>query len=205
MSAFLTGVAACLILASSARAGALAPAPASAGSVIAAWPEKARLLAAAMIQEYGAPDEVNVAELTWRHSHPWTMLVVFRDAQSAEHPNNLLEALAYEVPLRRWRALNAFDRGVGYDPVRKELVARAETEGRNILAVNLADEIVRGRMSPSEAAAFYDRVVELARDGKNSSSMSRFQFLPALRAAAPRRPGPGIDLPREIDEFHRMR
>jgi hypothetical protein len=170
-------------------------------AVTADWPEKARLLAAATIQEYGRPDEVRADELTWTRRHPWTRIAVYRDAQSVENPNDLLQSLSYEVSPRRWRALSAFDRGVAYDPVRKELVARGESEEANLLALNLADEIVEGKRTPAEAAEFYDRTLKLSRSGKSSSYMFRLMFSPALREVTRRRRGLNEDLRREVQRL----
>lgn len=166
------------------------------------WPEKARLLAAATVQEYGQPDEIRADQLTWRRRHPWTMIAVYRDAQSIESPNNLLQALPYEVSPRRWRALSSFERGVAYDPVRKELVARGESEEVNLLALNLADEIIQGKRSPAEAAEFYDRTLSLSRSGKSSSYMFRLMFSPALRELTRRERGLNEDLEREVQRLN---
>ncbi|MFI5345020.1 MAG: hypothetical protein ACHQ51_01480 [Elusimicrobiota bacterium] len=171
-------------------------------AVTADWPEKARLLASATIREYGRPDEVRADQLTWTRRHPWTRIAVYRDAQSIENPNNLLQSLPYEVSPRRWRALSAFDRGVAYDPIRKELVARGESEGANLLALNLADDIIEGNRTPAEAAEFYDRTLDLARSGKSSSYMFRLMFSPALREMARRQRGLNEDLQREVQRLN---
>lgn len=169
---------------------------------VASWPERSRLLADAIVREYGAPDEVQPAQLVWRRRHPWTMIAVFRDAQSPERPNNLLQALAYEVPLRRWRALSAFERGATYDPVRKELVARTDGEETNLLALNLADEVIQGRRSPAEANDFFDRTLSLSYAGKSSSYMVRLMFSPALRQYMRGERGLDDDLEREIQRLN---
>lgn len=169
---------------------------------VAAWPQRARLLTAAIVREYGAPDEILPAQLIWRRRHPWTMIAVFRDAQSPERPNNLLQTLAYEVPLQRWRALSAFERGAAYDPVRRELAARTDSEETNLLALNLADEVIQGRRTAAEANDFYDRTLKLSYAGKSSSYMVRLMFSPALRQFTRRQPGLNDDLEREIQRFN---
>lgn len=153
----------------------------SALSVIADWPENARALAARLIHDHGVPDQISAAELAWSDQPPWKRIVVYRDAESTERPNNLQESVSYEVPLSRWRALNAFDRGVAYEPVRRELVSRSDREEANILALNLADEVVQGKRAPSDAAAFYDRTLELSYSGKSSPYMSKLMFSPLSR------------------------
>lgn len=150
----------------------------AAQSVIDGWPERPRALAAALIQEHGAPDEIAKAQLTWRGRGAWALITVFRDAESAERPNRLLESVSYEVAVRRWRTLNAFGRGVTYDPIRRELLARSDSEETNILALNLADEVIRARRTPADAAAFYDKTLKLSFSGKSSPYMRKLMFTP---------------------------
>lgn len=171
--------------------------PASSSS--AQWPDKARLLAAAMTSEYGAPDETAPGLLTWRGRPPWSLILVYRDAQSPQNPNNLQQSVAYDVPLRRWRALGAFERGVVYDPVKHELVARTSSEATNLLALNLADEVAHGKRTPQDANAFFDQTLELSAAGKSSPYMNRLLFFPGHRAPGPN--GPDRDLEQEQKEI----
>ncbi|MDE2142117.1 MAG: hypothetical protein KGJ84_06880 [Elusimicrobia bacterium] len=202
MIARACGVAALAVLAFAGPANSvLAPADDSSRvpRAVADWPENARLLAEATVREYGAPDDIQPGQLTWNGRRPWTRVVVFRDAQSRESPNLLLEALAYPVPPSRWRALSSFDRGVTYDPVRRELVARGGGEAANLLALNLADEIIQGRRSPPDANAFFDRTLSEAASGRTSAYMLRLMFSPGLRRRiVGSRSGMNGDLEREI-------
>lgn len=147
-------------------------------SVISDWPERSRALAESLVQEYGIPDEATTAGLSWRAREPWSRIVVERDALDSARPSGVLEAVSYEVPLRRWRALGWFDRGVDYDPIKHELIVRTDSEATNRLALNLADEIIRGRRTAEEARTFYDETVALAASGKSSSYMKRLLFRP---------------------------
>jgi hypothetical protein len=175
----------------------------SAATEISGWPAKARALATALIQEHGAPDEISAAQLTWHNRSPWNMIAVFRDAESAERPNNLLQSVAYEVSPRRWRTLSAFDRFVAYEPVRRELTARSDGEATNILALNLADEVIQGRRTPADAAAFYDRTVELSYAGKSSPYMRKLMFSPLTRRYFQKDSARDLQLDREINRIEK--
>ncbi len=176
-----------LVLAAAAASSAPSPeprkplAPAAtniARRAIADWPDGSRLLAGAIIEECGAPDEVEPAQLTWLRAPPWKKIIVFRDALTRGHPGGLRRTLAYRVPLRAWRALGAFGHGVEYDAVNGLLSARTDSEETNYLALNLADEVVRERLSASEASAFYDLTLNLLISGKTSSYATRLRFKP---------------------------
>jgi len=157
-------------------------------SVIRDWPRYAQDLAGAVMQEYGAPDEILVSQLRWNDRRPWKRIVVFRDARSADRPDGLLQTVAYEVPPRRASALGAFDHGVAYDPFMRELTVRSEGEATNRLALNLADEVVRERRTVTDAIAFYDKTLSLSFSGKLSPYMSGLLFQP-LVAPLPERSG----------------
>jgi hypothetical protein len=147
-------------------------------TVISDWPERSRALAETLLQEYGAPDETGPSRLSWSNRNPWRKVEVERDSLDPARPTGLLQSVAYDVPLRRWRALGWFGRGVDYDPVSRELIARTRSEATNRLALNLADEVIRGRRTAEEARAFYDQTVALALAGKSSPYTIRLLFHP---------------------------
>ena len=107
---------------------------------------------------------------------------MFRDPETPGRADNLLESVAYgKVPLDRWRDLTALGRGAVYDPVTQELSARSDREETNYLALNLADEVVRGRRSAAAARSFFDATLNLSLYGKSSPYMSRLLFRPRRR------------------------
>jgi hypothetical protein len=142
------------------------------------WPAHSRNLAEAVMQEYGPPDGTEQSRLSWEIRRPWKMIVVYRDAPASGRPNGLQQSVAYEVSVRKWRELGAFDRGVDYDPVNHELIAHNDSEMTNVLALNLADEVIRGRRSAVEAREFYDKTLALSYAGKSSSYTRKLLFRP---------------------------
>jgi hypothetical protein len=152
--------------------GAVSGAP----SMIAARPEDSRATAEEIVQEYGPPDGVQAGRLSWTSRGPWRSIVVHRGAAAPGRPGGVRQSVAYDVPVGRWRALGAFERGVEYDPVARELVARSGAETTNILALNLADEVVRGRRSAADACEFYDKTLSLSLSGKSSPYMRKLRF-----------------------------
>jgi hypothetical protein len=157
---------------------ASAASPPAARGAIAGWPERSKELAEALIQKYGLPDGVREAQLSWTRARPWAEVVVYRDALACGRPNGFEQSVAYEVPVGKWRELDALDRGVDYDPVARELVAHTDRETTNFLALNLADEVIRGRRTAAQAREFYDRTLALSSAGKSSSYMRRLLFRP---------------------------
>lgn len=155
-------------------AGAAAERPAA--DLVPDWPSLSRNLARVVAQEYGKPDHIAPEALVWRNRGNWSTISVFRDMDTVDKPNILRQAVSYSVPLKNWRRLSAFNRGVTYDPVRHELVARSDSEAVNMLALNLADEVIRGVRSAPDAEKFYDLTTSLSAAGKGSRYMRQLLF-----------------------------
>ncbi|HXT00729.1 MAG TPA: hypothetical protein VN915_08655 [Elusimicrobiota bacterium] len=150
------------------------------------WPAKPRALARLMTQKYGRPNEAMASQVSWNGRGPWKKIVVFRDPDPAGRQDFLLQSVAYgAVPVdHHWRDLAAFGRGgAAYDPSSHELTARTDSQETNYLALNLADEVLRGRRSARDAQDFYDAASHLSAAGKSSPYMSGLLFAPR---AAPR-------------------
>jgi hypothetical protein len=155
-----------------------AAAMSAARSVIDGWPEHSRRLAESIIQVYGPPDVVQSSQLFWTGRRPWKKMVVYRDALASARPNGFEQSIAYDVRVNRWRAMAAFDRGVDYDPVGRELVAHTDAETTNFLALNLADDVIRGRRTPADAREFFDKTLTLSSAGKGSPYLRKLLFRP---------------------------
>jgi hypothetical protein len=147
-------------------------------SAIRNWPERPRAVAGALIAEYGEPSRFSDNELVWLQNGPWHMTVVHRDApESFLRPKNILEqSIRYDVPAGKISALNKFDAALRFDNGSGELVSQGESESLNLLAVNLAQEIVAGKRTPAEARDFYRKTVRLSESGKSSPYMTGFLF-----------------------------
>ena len=158
--------------------GQTQPVSMEAQKTISKWPEHSKDLAGMLISEFGPPAVLESDRMSWNDQYPWKSIVVFREQQSYDRPGILRQSVVYDVPVGRWRELVAFDRGVMFDVVRRELVARSDSVATNLLALNLAEEVIQGRRSAVEARTLYDRTLALSFAGKSSSYMSRLLFRP---------------------------
>jgi len=181
-------IAAVAILALVSDQGSRAPVPRTAVSsapaaedLLSRWPEKPRALARLLVEKYGAPDQVLASQVSWNGRGPWKRIVVFRDPDPAGRSDHLLESVAYgAVPMdHHWKDLAAFGLGASYDPAARELTARTDSQETNYLALNLADEVLRGRRSARDARDFYDAAANLSSAGKSSPYMQGLLFVPA--------------------------
>src|SRR3712207_1113510 len=130
------------------RTAASQPDRAAAAVLVKDWPPEAKAAAEAMLRKYGAPQEATPTQLRWQDNRPWARTVVHKAGVEhdfpAKHMDVLEQAVPYRVPLNFFEALATFNGSVVADRTRGELTARCDREETNILALNLAHDIVRG-------------------------------------------------------------
>jgi hypothetical protein len=132
-----------------------------------------------MVEKYGPPDRVEPYRLVWEGRGPWKRIVVWDELgflDSSRAAKNIEGTIVYPVPEDKVDDLISFSRGLHVSADGGELSARSTSEERNFLMLNLADEIVKGRLSPEKARVRYLRTLKLAEAGKSSPSMKRLLF-----------------------------
>ena len=121
--------------------------------------------------------------MVWKRRGPWERIVVWREppasSRGARRGDFLQQAVSYRVPQDRLGELSRSGVRVVADPVRGELSARARSEKLNILALNLADEVLANGMGAGTARRIYERTLRLTRAGKSSAYTESLRFLPA--------------------------
>lgn len=155
---------------------------------ITGWPTLAQRTALLMMERYGRPDAVAEDALVWRGNGPWLKTTVHSRAltrRSYRRDVDFLEnTVRYDVPRRLREDLARFDPGLSWNAARGELSSRAESEELNMLALNLADEIVTGVRGLDDAVAVRERILRFSASGKASP------YLRGLRFVSPASPSP---------------
>jgi hypothetical protein len=149
-------------------------------SVIRAWPPLAQTIAKTMIEKYGLPHQYSDNALVWINNGPWRKTVVHRAGwphrAGMRDTDYLEQSISYEVAPDQVLDLRRFDRRLMVDTATGELSSRSASEPLNFLALNLADEILKGNRSVASARRFYRKTTRLAMAGKSSRYTARFQF-----------------------------
>jgi len=151
-------------------------------AIIAAWPDRPRLGAQSMLAKYGAPQTSTSDELIWLGQGPYKKIIVTKDEHHHDFPKPHMDFLEhtidYQVPPERAAALAEYDGSCTFDRTRGELKARCDLEGHNILTLNLANDIVTGKMTAQEARTAFSEIVTEDIKGKYPSYTSKLQFTP---------------------------
>lgn len=165
-----------------------------ADGVVNRWDAESAAAGRRLIAEYGVPDDVTLNRLTWYHRGVWDRTTAsnaagfWRRTPAYRTPENravVEQSIRYPLSAGQTADLLAFSPGLSIDRARGELSSRAPVESLNFLALNLADEVARGRTSVSEARADYDRIIELSAAGKSSPYTEGLLFPVAEQEALP--------------------
>lgn len=147
--------------------------------VIASWPIVSRLTAGFLIEKYGAPNEVSAGEMTWVDNAPWKRTTVRKEGLLRSAPRRIVhQSVGYDVPRGKVAALEAMDMGLKADRGRKELTVAGESEEANFLALNLANDVITGRLDVQDAKDAFERTLALSMAGKSSPYTEGLGFKP---------------------------
>lgn len=150
-------------------------------AVVENWWRVSALSARRTIAQYGVPDEVRPEYLVWRARGPFKRTVVRNVTPpyvSGEELGVVEQTIRYTLQPQQIAELRKFDRKLRYERGARELGARSDREEVNYLRLNLADDIVKRRMTPEEARRFHERALALENTGKASPYMQGLRFTP---------------------------
>jgi hypothetical protein len=151
----------------------------TAETLIRDWPKPARNAALMMIDKYGQPNDLNDDSLVWRGNGPWKRTIVHRAGLPGprERRDDVLQQIVtYRVPLNKFPELARFDDRLVMDRTRNELSFRSDSEKKNFLALNLADEIVSNWKDAQSARQALAEGMDLSRAGKSSPYTEGLRF-----------------------------
>jgi hypothetical protein len=95
-------------------------------------------------------------------SSPWKYTIVYREEVQHNfpkpHTDFLEQAIDYRVPPDKFDELAQYDGSVIAERTKGELAARCDKEELNFLALNLANDVCTGKLSPDEARKQYAEI-----------------------------------------------
>jgi len=141
--------------------------------VTANWNQTAKDAARQMFDKYGAPQEVTANRLIWHDNRPWKRTVVtnqdVRHNFPDQHTDVLEQTLAIDVPVARYGDLAAFDGSVTANRTAGEFTSCNSREDHNFIALNLAGDILSGRLTVPQAR---QRMAELVQQNDAGQTVS---------------------------------
>lgn len=157
------------------------------------WPAVSRDAAAGLEMKYGPPDETTSSMLVWREAGPFKRIAVHaegvRHALPTLHEDVVEHVIEYRVPVGRIDEVLQFNGSLEVRRTAGELASRCANEALNVLALNLAHDIVVERRSVAQARREFSRLAVSYSGGGSSPYTDSLAFrIPAAATADPDRP-----------------
>lgn len=153
------------------------------------WPETSRAAINSLKEKYGLPASVSENMVVWENTAPFKRSVVTKEQIDhqfpMQHTDVLMQTVDYRVPLDKVAPLAKFDGSLIVDRTKGEISARNEKQEMNILAMNLADKIVRGEVTVEQARREYSKNAEAFAAGTSNPIVSNLNFTSSGNTADP--------------------
>jgi hypothetical protein len=131
--------------------------------IIADWKPTPQEVARTVIAKYGMPQEATEMRLVWHNNGPWKRTELVNEEIPhlfpKQHPDMLKQTISYQVPTDKYDDLAEYDGSVIVERTKGEISARCDKEEANFLALNLADDIVKGKRSVKDARKHYAETI----------------------------------------------
>ena len=127
--------------------------------IMQGWPVESTDAALRVIKKYGEPDEACHSTLTWDRRGPWKRIITHRELSKHNFPAPHVDVvecfIEFHVPPWKVSDLVRFDGSVVVYRTLGEISVRGQDEESNLLALNLAYDIITGKRSVDDARKYY--------------------------------------------------
>lgn len=150
------------------------------------WPMASQMAAKEQMEKYGKPDEMTPTMLVWHNNGMWKKTVISKMESKHDfpkaHTDVMEQCISYKVPQDKYNDLAMFDGSVTVDRTQGTLAARCDKEENNLLALNLAHDVITGKKTVAEARDAYGKIVTDAMNGQKSDYMKKLLFSADMNA-----------------------
>ncbi len=144
------------------------------------WSDASKMAVMMMKKQYGEPAEKTNDMMMWKNTGQWKKTVVyakeFKHDFPLPHTDVMQQWIDYRVPQEKFNELAMFDGSVVCNRTNGEISARCDKDGANFLAINLANDIIKGSKTVNTARDFYATTVKEFINGGKPAYMQKLQF-----------------------------
>lgn len=155
----------------------------------ASWPEKTRRVAAQLITKYGPPAEFTERQISWYANGPWKRTTLYKEEVQHNfanpHKNVLEQTVSYRVPPEKLAALAQFNGSIVVNRTRGEMSSTSDAEDTNFLALNVADDLIRGERDAEQARTYYAQIIRAKMIKEPEAYLQSLKFKPATNTSDP--------------------
>lgn len=151
-----------------------------AAGLTSGWPDSSITAAKEMISKYGDPSETTSDSLIWRNIAPFKRIIVHKEVYNHRfpllHQNALEHVVNYKAQAEKIDDVWRYNGSIVLDRTKGEMSSFAENEAMNILALNLAHDVLSSRMSSDAARVTYGKETIDFLNGKKTANTSVLKF-----------------------------
>ncbi|MEJ7625446.1 MAG: hypothetical protein WKF35_01175 [Ferruginibacter sp.] len=151
------------------------------------WPMASQNAVKEQMEKYGQPAEMTPTMVVWYNNGFFAKTIITKMESQHNFPKmhtDLMEqSVMYKVPLDMYDELAHFDGSITVDRTQGLLAARCDKEENNLLALNLAHDIITGKKTVEEARQSYGEMVSQAMKGNKPEYMKKLMFTPVKSSA----------------------
>lgn len=151
-----------------------------AANLTSGWPESSITAAKEMVSKYGDPTEKTSDTLIWRNIAPFKKIIVHKEVYSHRfpllHQNSLQHVVDYKAPISKIDDIWRYNGSIVLDRTKGEMSSFADNEAMNILSLNLAHQVMTGRMGAEAARVTYGKETMNYLNGKKTAYTSVLDF-----------------------------
>lgn len=144
------------------------------------WPETAKMAAKAMMEKYGEPHEQTESMLIWNNTGPFIKTIVYKEEIQHDfpmpHKDVLEQVINHDAPVEKFSDLARYDGSVIVERTKGTIAARCDKEPANILALNLAHDIIENKKTVEEARQFYADAMMRMMQGDEDEYLKKLTF-----------------------------
>ena len=144
------------------------------------WSDASKMAVMMMKKQYGKPAAKTSEMMMWKNTGQWKKTVVyakeFKHDFPMPHTDVMQQWIDYKVPQEKFNELAMFDGSVVCNRTNGEISARCDKEGANFLAINLANDVIKGNKDYNSARDFYAKTIKEFINGGKPAYMQKLQF-----------------------------
>lgn len=140
--------------------------------ITANWSPESKTLLTELIGKYGQPQEANEREAVWYNNGQWSKTVL----KGQFDENVLSQSVSMQVPPERLGEVAMYNKNITVDQAQEEVTTSSNKEEMNFLSLNLAKDVIDGKVSPYEARRQFSTI---------QNSMTQNNYLQGLNFGLP--------------------
>ena len=148
------------------------------------WPMASQMAVQEQMRKYGQPNEITPTMMIWYNNGVFAKTIITKMESLHDFPKThtdmMEQSIMHKVPLDMYDDLARFDGSITVDRTQGLLAARCDKEENNLLALNLAHDIIMGTKTVEAARQAFTDIIGQSMKGTKHEYMQKLMFTPGM-------------------------